>query len=884
MVRFQIAQMSPQQYIAHYQIVSKLGEGGMGEVYRATDTRLNRAVAIKILAPAFAQDAARMARFEREAQVLASLNHPNIAAIYGVEQGAIVMELVEGEDLRGPVPPGTALEYARQIAAGLEAAHERGIIHRDLKPANIKIAPDGIVKILDFGLAKAGAETAAPAPSASPTLSPTISLEMTQAGMILGTAAYMAPEQARGKPVDKRADIWAFGVVVFELLTGATLFGGGETVSDSLAAVITKNPDWSALPNDTPPHLRRLLERCLCKDPKLRLRDIGEARILLDQPLAAAPVAATLDSARQSRLPWAITALVSTVLVGVSAVAWFRPKAADPLTVRFVLPWPDGTTEPGGPTEQLTASPDGRTLAMIAIGSDGNSALWIRPIGSPSAHRLDKTDGATEPFWSSDGQFIAFFADDKLKKIPAGGGSPQTLCEAPSSAGPKMSGEGGTWNPAGDIVLSPGAGSPLMRVSAAGGLPTPVTKLDIPGGENRHAWPQFLPDGRHLLYFAGNQDQSKNAIYVQELGSEARIKVVLSTGHAAWSQPGYLLFLRGLTLFAQRMDPRNFQLSGDAVPVAEGIFVHSPSGRAPFEFSGGVLAYRAVPDVVMGQLAWYGRDGKRLSAVGKPAAYTSLRLSPDDKSAIVSIAPVTRGDVWIVDLATGGLRHITSGGTFVLGPWAHDAQRLAVNLSSSQGVLEVAPTSAGSRRLGPAPLYANDWSPDGRFLLCTDINGEHWTLLRADGSQQMEAISPALSHAFDFRFAPDGKHVAFTTTDTGVPEVVVSSFPSFAERHQVSIDGGSSPAWVKDGREIVFQQPDGTVMSVEIRAAGGKIEASVPKPLLKRRPRSGRGLSSYFFWPTSDGERFLAIESNQANAAQTVLVLNWSAELKPEPH
>ncbi len=335
--------MNPQESIAHYRIVAKLGEGGMGQVYRATDTRLHRDVALKVLSPAFAQDGARMARFEREAQVLASLNHPNIAAIYGIEQGAIVMELVEGEELRGPVALDTTLEYARQIVAGLEGAHEKGIIHRDLKPANIKITPEGIVKILDFGLAKAGTETAAAA-SSGPTVSPTISLGMTQAGMILGTAAYMAPEQARGKPVDKRADIWAFGVVLFELLTGQSLFGGGETVSDSLAAVITKDPDWSALPQDTPPHIRRLLERCLRKDPKLRLRDIGEARIILEEPpTAAGDAAAAAHSGRRGRLPWAIAALLSIVLAAVGVVEWIRPKTADHPTSRFVLAWPDGS-------------------------------------------------------------------------------------------------------------------------------------------------------------------------------------------------------------------------------------------------------------------------------------------------------------------------------------------------------------------------------------------------------------------------------------------------------------------------------------------------------------------------------------------------------------
>jgi len=435
--------MSPQQSIAHYRIVAKLGEGGMGAVYRATDTRLNRDVAIKILPPAFAEDVARMARFEREAQVLASLNHPNIAAIYGVEQGAIVMELVEGADLAGPVPVDTAIDYARQIATGLEAAHEKGIVHRDLKPANIKVTPDGVIKLLDFGLAKATDESAS---TVNLTQSPTISMAMTQAGAILGTAAYMSPEQARGKPVDRRADIWAYGIILYELLTGRHPYGTGETVTDTLAAIVLKEPDLTALPAETPAHVRRLIERCLRKDPKMRLRDIGEARVLLGEAEPAAAAGAP-SPIKRAWLPWT-AAGVGLALAALAGIAWMRSGTTDPGpgTIRFSVPLPPGTSfSSANSATEWVPSPDGRNLAMI-VSENGKSSLWVRPLAATAAHRLDKTEGATYPFWSPDGQSIGFFTNDKLKRIAVSGGDVSTLCAVSARTPIGSGGEGAAWS------------------------------------------------------------------------------------------------------------------------------------------------------------------------------------------------------------------------------------------------------------------------------------------------------------------------------------------------------------------------------------------------------------------------------------------------------
>ena len=876
--------MSPQESIGHYRIVAKLGEGGMGAVYRATDTRLHRDVAIKVLPAALAADAQYMARFEREAQTLASLNHPNIAAIYGIEEGAIVMELVEGEEPRGPLPVETAIEYARQMAAALEAAHEKGVIHRDLKPANIKITRDGTVKLLDFGLAKAP-EPATSSQGTSPTRSPTLSLAMTQAGAILGTAGYMSPEQARGHAVDKRADIWAFGVVLYEILTGSAPFQG-DTVSDTLAAVLRAEIDLDRLPPDTPPALRRLLRRCLERDRKRRLPDIAMVRLELDEPPEKTPQVSLPPSARagSAKLAWGVAGVLLAALAALGTVNWLRPKAPDPVAVRFDLPLPEGTMEKNTPgtSASAVASPDGRNIGMIAAGADGVTALWVRPLGEPVPHRLDKTGGANSPFWSPDGQSIAYFADDKLKKVSVGGGLPQTICAAPHSATAMPMEAGGAWNSDGVIVFSTGPDSPLMRVMATGGTAHPITRLDTSAGETKHAFPQFLPDGRHILYFAGNSDLAKDAVYVQELGSPDRVMVMRNSLRAAWAPPGYLLFSKEATLYAQRIDPGSFQLRGEPASLAEKVRGHDPSGTASFDVSGGILTYRVAEAAGVGQLAWYGRDGKRLDAVGKPAAYTSVRMSLDDRIAVVSIGPNGSADAWTVDLATGALRRATSNGhaTFVLGPLSPDSQRLAVNQGSSEGVLEAGPTGGDTRVLGPPPLYADDWSPDGQFLFCRDVNGDHWALLRADGSQQLQPIGNGI-RGFQIRFSPDGKSVAYVSSASGRGEVVVASFPSFAEKRQISIDGGVHPVWRKDGRELFFQGLDGMVMSAEVQAAGGKIEAGIPKPMFKAQHQHNAGSSSYHFWPAPDGKRFLVLEREKPVTAQTIVVLNWAAALKP---
>ena len=577
--------------VGPYEILAPIGAGGMGEVYRARDTKLDRDVAIKVLPAAFAQDPERLARFEREAKVLASLNHPNIATIYGVEEWvggrALVMELVPGESLKGPLPLQTALDYAKQIADALEAAHEKGIVHRDLKPANIMITPDGVVKVLDFGLAAVAVRQSSDL--SNPVNSPTLTISPTRAGMILGTAAYMSPEQARGKAVDKRADIWAFGVVLYGMLTGQRLFDG-ETVSDTLAQVLTKEPDWQRVPAK----VRRLLEACLQKDPKRRLQAIGDWRLLLAdlQPQVNAP---------SQRLTWVLATAAVALAIALAAVSFlhFRGRPSAPVLVRFQVA--DPALNPG----DMAPSPDGRALAYTGVGPDAARRLWIRSFDSLDSRVLPGTEGASSPFWSPDGRFIGFAEGPRLKKIDSSGvAPPETLCDIGNgTVGP------GSWNSEGVIIFGGGGSGPLRRVSADGGTATEITALSE--GEINHTDPAWLPDGRHFLYTRITPNQPAATTYLGSLDAkvtEQRNHRVLLTESrfvpAAQSGTGYLLFLRGTTLMAQPFDTNRLELAGAPAPVAAQVGAAMVYGF--FASSPAALVYRTGAGQIR-QLAWYDR-------------------------------------------------------------------------------------------------------------------------------------------------------------------------------------------------------------------------------------------------------------------------------------
>jgi Tol biopolymer transport system component len=788
------------------------------------------------------------------------------------------MELVEGANLSGPLPLDEAIPIFRQIAEGLEAAHERGIIHRDLKPANIKLTPAGFVKILDFGLAKTTSDAAPSSPGSNPTISPTLSLAMTQAGMILGTAAYMSPEQARGKPVDKRSDIWSFGVVFYEILTGRQLFGGGETVTDTLASVVKDAPNLNTLPQSTPANIRRLLDRCLRKDVKTRLRDIGEARVFLDEP--DEPSAPPPPAKSPSWMAWALgaTALLAVALAG---LLWLRPKTSDPGLgdSRFLIPLPPGTMLPSTPlATNWVPSPDGRNLAMIAADkASGTNTLWVRPLGGTEAHRLDKTEEAMFPFWSPDGQFIGFFADGKLKRVGLSGGSAQTICAIPGNAVGTNSGDGGAWNQDGTIVFAATSG-PLLRVPATGGAAQPATALAE--GERSHSWPQFLADGRHFLYLAKSEGEPTSATYVRELGSGQRVQVLQNPTRAMWSPPGYLLFVRETTLFAQHMDPKTFKLDGEPLAVAQDVVANTSGSRSSFAVSrNGVLAYRNISLGAMNELTWRDREGKVLAALGKPGSYYNPSLAPDEKNVALLVGG-DPFDTWIMHVSGGVLTRLTGAAGGVIGAtlaWSPDSQRLA--LSEAGGIDVVHLASGKITPLTRGALSVQDWSPDGVSILCTDRREFQLFLLSLvdDAKPQLILDTPYLKRGF--RFSPDGKYVAYSSEESGTSEIYIAAFPSFAVKRKASSGGGIHLAWAKGGKELFYRANDGTLMDVDVRTAGNNIETSIPKPLFK----FGTGSLGNTFGVTADGRRFLIREARQKEEVERpaiTLVLNWAADLK----
>jgi eukaryotic-like serine/threonine-protein kinase len=656
--------------LGSYEILAPLGAGGMGEVYRAHDANLGRDVAIKVLPEAFARDPERMARFQREAKVLASLNHPKIAAIYGVEMSgeprALIMEFAEGPTLAdriaaGTIPIDEALRIARQIADALEYAHERGVVHRDLKPANIKISRDDAVKILDFGLAKAIQGEASEADIAN---SPTLTHMATMQGVLLGTAAYMPPEQAKAKPVDRRADIWAFGCVLYEMLVGKMAFSG-ETVTDTLAAVVMKDPDWTLLPEKTPARVRVLLQRCLQKDPKQRLRDIGDARISLDEvvsgaPEPIAPAAGTpaVWPLRRRALPWVIAAAAVVAAAIVLMVAHLQPQSSpEPPIVSQVGPPPN--TYFG--FEPPVLSPDGRQMVFAAVGADGREQLWLRPLGSDSAQPIAGTDGASLPFWSPDGRSIAFFANGKLDRLDLSDDALVSLADSES-------GEGGSWAPDGTIVFAPGAGGGLARIPAVGGSVQPIANLPASVKAYSERYPQFLPDGKHFLFFVWSAVPANQGVYAGSLDGGQVNLVLTNYSDALYVRPNHLLFMRQNTLMAVQFDPASLRSSGDAVPVVARLPASKFFFHGPFTASrDGVLIYGAgvyKPD----SLLWFGRNGKQVGETNPAGYYFSSdtpSISPDGSKLAASIADAqSPGAIWVFDLRDGVTRPLTFSSAF----------------------------------------------------------------------------------------------------------------------------------------------------------------------------------------------------------------------------
>ena len=890
--------IQPGTHLGPYEILSAIGAGGMGEVYRARDSKLGRDVAIKVLPEAFARDPERMARFQREARVLASLDHPNIASIYGVEDSggtrALVMQLVEGPTLAdrikaGPIPIDEALPIAKQICDALEYAHERGIIHRDLKPANVKVTNDDAVKVLDFGLAKALENEG---PSLDISTSPTVSRLATMQGVLLGTAAYMSPEQAKGKTVDRRADIWACGCVLYEMLTSKMAFHG-EAVTDTLAAVIRAEPDWSALPGGTPIRVRVLLQRCLQKDPKQRLRDIGDARISLDEVLSGAPEALagvpqiSMPPWRRA-LPWAVTA-ISVAVAALFSVAYFvrAPKTA-PTTVSEISP-PLGVrvlgATAGGPP---ALSPDGQRLAFSAIGDDGRQLLWVRPLNGATAQPLTGTDGAERPFWSPDSRTLGYFANGKLNRIDASGGPPMTLCDA-------AIGLGGSWGPDGTILFTPNISEPISRVPAFGGTPQPVAKPYESLRQPINAWPQFLPDGRHFLFFLpGLLVVDQGTIYAASVeGSEPRL-ILRNLSDAIYAPPGYLLFVRDGTLMAQRFDANKLQLASDAVPVAEHVGVYRSAVRGLFTVSdNGILVYQKenAPGGNI-ELLWFDRNGKRIGKTGSPDNYATISVSPDGSKLATAVIGTVAGTIWIHDVARDVKTRLTFG-SFPSGQpsWSPDGKFVGFFSRSSSGVAhlyEQAANGTGST----TPLVVDDaaesypsWSSDGRYLIFERVamqpkaRQEIWALPLFGDRKDF----PVLQGQFDVfwhALSPDGHWLAYTSDETGRPEVYVVPFLHGSGKWLVSTNGGRQPRWRRNGEELFYLSLDDKLMAAQIVETGSSLTISRVQPLFAVNSPDNPG---WLYDVSPDGKKFVVVSQGPQQAtAPLTLVTNWPSLLKKQ--
>jgi len=863
----------------------------MGEVYRATDTKLGRAVALKILPDAFATDPDRVARFQREAKTLASLNHPNIGGIYGLEEAggvtALVLELVEGPTLadriaQGPIPLDEALPIAQQIAAALEAAHEQGIVHRDLKPANIKLRPDGTVKVLDFGLAKAQSADSATFTRGDASESPTLTTPAaTRVGVIMGTAAYMSPEQARGKTLDKRTDIWAFGCLLFEMLTGRRPFVGDE-VTDVMAAILLREPDLAALPATTPPPIRRLLRRCLQKDRAERLRDIGDARMEIRDALAKADaeeaVVPATQTVRRTRV-WVAALATIGVVAAIAAVAakWLLQSPAPPVAeVRLDINTPPSTV----PTS-IAISPDGGTIAFVAT-SDAQSRLWVRALDSAAARPLNGTAGAMHPFWSPDSRSIAFFADNTLKRVEIDGGSVRAIANV-------YRGTGGGWSRDG-VMLFSSLGDPISRVSATGGEPVALTGL-VQQGSN--FWPVFLPDGRRFLYFVRGTSDVRG-VYVGQLDGALKGARLLDSDGSAVYGSGYLFFIRQRTVFAQRFDPIRLELIGNPLPVAQNPAV-GPAGVSVSVSDTGSIAYRTASAGGRRQFVWFDRSGREIGKVGSPGTMSNPSLSPDDERVVGYRGNPVDGnvDIWILDVRRGAYSRMTSDvGDDVSPAWSPDGSHIVFssNRKGSHDLYRKSATAFGTEEL----LLANaqekgcsDWSSDGRFVLYESRELKRRSdifALPLDGHAPPIPVAQSEFEELRGQFSPDGKWVAYQSDESGRHEIYVQAFPGPGHKFPISTGGGTQVRWRRDGKELFYIALDERLMAVPIRfaAAGQQPEVGVPVALFAA-PLGGFIQQADFrhqYDVASDGERFLMAAVTEAPSNSPInVILNW----RPRP-
>ena len=879
--------LTPGVRLGPYEVIAQLGVGGMGEVWRATDTNLKRAVALKVLPEAVAADRDRLARFQREAEVLAALNHPNIAHIHGLEKSggttALVMELVEGPTLadriaNGPIPLDETLPIAKQIAEALEAAHEQGIIHRDLKPANVKVREDGTVKVLDFGLAKA---MEPPPGSYDISNSPTItSPAMTQQGVILGTAAYMSPEQARGRPVDKRTDVWAFGAVLFEMLTGVRPFVG-EDVTEIIGAVVHKDPDWRTLPARTPLPLRDLLERCLTKDRRQRLRDIGDARFDLDRALSAEHAGAAETRRRSVRLPRLIAfGVVAALAAGVGWLAAHRAPAPNPGLKRFLVHM--GSAPLRG--DDLALSPDGTQLAYVS-GSYEASQLYIRALDQPRARLLAGTTGAANPFFSPDGQWIGFATVTGLKKIPVGGGPVTTLTNRGSA------GSIATWGRDGTIVFDLSQSEQLWTVSSAGGTAEPFSELDPSQGEIAHLWPQILPNGAGVIFTVLTSTSAEAyRVVLQPQGSKTHRVLLEGAAEASYAPTGHLVFVQSGTLVAAPFDLATLAVrSADAKPIPVGVSMTAETTPTRYFLTAdGTLALIERSREARRTLLWVDRRGVA-SELGVPSrAYRSPVFSSDGKRLAVTVTEGPDQGLWVGDphRPDSLARLLTGDADFAT--WTPDARAVTYATRPAAGRYEIQSQGVDGFRApdvlteNPRGSWPGSWSRDGSALtvMSTTADGGGDIFLYERGTSKLRPLIQTPATEWGAKLSPDNRWIAFVSNESGQWRVYVQPFPGPGNRKQISVDGGVEVAWARRGQQLeLIYRVGQRLMSVAF-ANTPDVSIGTPQALFEGPYLLGSP-GGHNYDVTPDGERFLMIKAaNEGAPDQLHVVLNWFEELK----
>jgi len=882
-----------------YEVLSPLGAGGMGEVYRARDTRLGRDVAVKVLPQHLSANAEVRARFEREAKTVSALNHPNICTLFDVgregDMDYLVMELIEGETLatrleRGPLPAGDVPRIAGEIADALAQAHAAGVIHRDLKPGNVMLTRSG-AKLMDFGLARAtglGESAGSGVSMAGLSQSPTMGQPLTAEGTILGTFQYMAPEQLEGKEAEASADIWAFGCVLYEMITGHRAFQGRSQAT--LISAIMSSPPASvtqAAPA-TPPALERLVQACLAKDPTDRLQSARDIKLQLAWITEAGsqfgvPKPVAVRRKQRERLAWVVAA-AAVAAAALSPWLWGR-RAPPALPVEAVIVPPPGALFSSSIDKPLplAVSPDGATIAFCGRDGEGPDKLWVRSLGAQDAHAIPGTEGAEGPFFSPDGRSLAFYATGKLRRVEVAGGPVIDLAD-------RIDPRGGTWNRDGDILLTTGSAAPISRIASDGGELTTVTVLDSTNGEDTHRYPWFLPDGKHFLYLARRSGAGKGenpTIFVGELGSATRTPVLEVASNVMYAA-GCLIYVRGTALVAQRFDVSSLKVSGSPVPLVDDIRMDERFSRAVFSVSdNGILACMTGNDLSRTQIRWLDRSGKKLEDVGEPGDYTyggTPNISPDGKSALIAMANRDRGtsDIWLVDLTTGRRRKLTTDGSdHAYAIWLPGGRLAAVlsNEGDVGGIDAVAIDGTGVRRIVTAASFTWPLSAWGNVLLYApdfDANSNVFSVPISGGNDPPEPYADTKAQEFQAQFSPDGKYVAYTSDETGRLEVFVETFPRSQGRWQVSQAGGNQPRWRGDGAELFYMDEENYLISVDVEQSPSGFQMGASRRLFQFHGASG----IWRYDVAADGQRFLVTTPLTEDLASPItLITDWPRKL-----